>query len=208
MKDLLIVGAGMFAREVLQVIKDINNKSLKWNVLGFLDDNPQALDGVDCDKSIVGSIMKWKPKSNEVFVCGIATPTAKEKVVEYLKSKGASFETVISPRTYIADFVTVGEGVVMLAGSVGPNVAIGNYVTILDSMIGQESALGDYSTTTAYVNVVSATLGKRVFIGSHSVVLSGRRVGDDAFICVGSIVFNHVKPNAKVMGYPAKPIDF
>ncbi len=75
-------------------------------------------------------------------------------------------------------------------------------------MIGQDSIIGDFSTLTRYVNIAFAFLSKRVFVGSHSVVLNHRKVGVDVFICAGSIVFNHIKSGIKVIGNPAKKVDF
>ncbi len=207
MKDLIIVGAGGLGKEVLQCVKDINRKGQRWNIKGFIDDNPDALANVKCDYQIIGAIKDWQPNNNEVFVCGIATPKVKEKVTQSLKSKGAVFETIISPRAYISDFVTIGEGTVILGYSIGPNVVLGNFTSIMGSMIGQESVIGDFSTTTGYVNVANARLGKRVFVGSHSVILNGRTIGDDVFVCVGSIVMRNVKAGNKVFGNPARRVD-
>ena len=74
-------------------------------------------------------------------------------------------------------------------------------------MIGQDSIIDDYSTTTGYTNIASAHIGKRVFVGSHAVILNGKKVGDDAFVCAGSIVFSNIKAGTKVFGNPAKKID-
>jgi len=208
MKDLIIVGAGGLGREVLQCVKDINRMKNKWNVRGFIDDNIDALAYIECDYEIIGTIKDWVPKEKEIFACAIAEPKLKEKITNTLMQKGANFEIIISPRAYIADFVTIGEGTVILGNSIGPNVVLGSFTSIMDSMIGQESMIGDYTTTTGYANVVSAKIGKRVFIGSHAVILNNCTVEDDAYICVGSIVMSKVKKGVKVMGYPAKRFDF
>ena len=55
MKKILIVGAGGFGRELLQWIKDINAEKPTWEIGGFLDDNLQALDGVEIDYPVVGN---------------------------------------------------------------------------------------------------------------------------------------------------------
>jgi len=61
MKKLYIVGAGGFGRELLWWVKDINAKEPTWEIMGFLDDNPNALDGCSCDYSVVGTIKDCKP---------------------------------------------------------------------------------------------------------------------------------------------------
>lgn len=207
MKDLIIVGAGGFGREALYMAKAINKIEPIWNILGFIDDNTHALDGIPCDYKIIGTISEWQPTENQEFVMGIAQPKTKEILATKLKARGAKFATLISPRANILDYFKCGEGCI-INGSIGDNVTLGNFVHISGSMIGQDTVIGDYSTTTGYTNVASAHIGKRVFIGSHAVVLNHLTVGDDAFICAGSIVFSKVKSGTKVFGCPAKKIYF
>ena len=38
MEDIIIYGAGGLAKEVVQVIEDINAVSPKWNIKGYIDD--------------------------------------------------------------------------------------------------------------------------------------------------------------------------
>ena len=203
MKDLIIVCAGGFGREVFYLAKKIG----KWNIKGFIDDNPHALDGVNIALPIIGTIKDWVPSENEVFALGVSSPKTKEAIVSIMKAKGAKFETLIAPHSRIIETTTYGEGCI-ISGSIGDCVKIGDFVNIMGSMIGQDSTIGDYSTTTGFTNIASAHIGKRVFVGSHAVVLHGKKVGDDAFICAGSIVFNNVKAGTKVIGNPAKRMDF
>ena len=202
MKDLVIVCAGGFGREVYYIAKALG----RWNIKGFIDDNPHALDGVNIALPIIGTIRDWMPSDNEVFVLGVSNPKTKEVLVNLMKGKGAVFETLIAPYARVNETAKIGEGCI-ITGSVGDCVNIGNFVNVMGSMIGQDSTIDDYSTTTGYTNIVCAYLGKRVFVGSHAVVLNDRKVGDDAFICAGSIVFNNVKAGIKVFGNPAKKID-
>jgi serine O-acetyltransferase len=48
------------------------------------------------------------------------------------------------------------------------------------------------------------TIGNRVYIGAHSIVVGKITIGDDAVIFPGSVVTRSVPPRAVVMGYPAK----
>lgn len=67
MKDLIIVGAGGFGRELLQWCKEINAVEPKWNIKGFIDDNQAALDGYECDCGVIGTISDWAPDENEEY---------------------------------------------------------------------------------------------------------------------------------------------
>lgn len=203
MKDLIIVCAGGFGRELYYMAKSIG----KWNIKGFIDDNIHALDGVNIALPIIGTIKDWVPSDNEVFALGVASPKTKESLVAVLKAKGAIFATLISLQSYVIETATIGEGCI-ISGSIGDCAKIGNFVSIMGSTIGQDSVIGDYSTTTGYSNIVSARLGKRVFVGSQAVILNGKTVGDDAFVCVASVVYSNVKAGTKVFGNPAKKMEF
>ncbi len=203
MKDLIIVCAGGFGREVYYMAKSIG----KWNIKGFIDDNLKALEGVSIALPIIGTIEDWEPAENEVFALGVSTPKTKEAIVQKMKAKGARFETLIAPHSRIIETTTIGEGCI-ISGSVGDCVKIGNFVNVMGSMIGQDSEIGDFSTKTGFTNIASAKLGRRVFVGSHAVILNGKKVGDDAFVCAGSICFSNVKAGTKVFGNPAKKMDF
>jgi sugar O-acyltransferase (sialic acid O-acetyltransferase NeuD family) len=208
MKDIIIVGAGGFGREVLQWIKDINFMTMKWTVKGFIDDNPNALDGLECDYAVIGSIQDWQPNNNEVFACAVANPRTKENIVTLLKSKGAMFESVIHPIAGIGDWNNIGEGFIAYPNSrITVNVVVGDYVTLLSSGIGHDAVIGDYSTISSYCDVTGGVqLGKRVFLGSHVTIIPGRKIGDDVYVGAGSVVIKNIKPNTKVMGNPAKKI--
>lgn len=209
MKDIIIVGAGGFGREVYFLVKGLNEIAPKWNIKGFINDVPVDLKSKKIDVPIIGTIKDWQPSENEVFAMGISSPAGKEKVSGILKARGAVFETLISPRALVCPTAVIGEGsIISFPSSIGDFAKIGRFVNIAGSMVGQDAEVGDFSTTTGFVNVTNAKIGKRVFIGSHAVILNNRKVGDDSFVCAGSIVFHNLKPGCKVWGNPARNVNW
>ena len=209
LKKLIILGAGGMGREVLQWIKDINAKLPTWEILGFADDNLEALDGKECDYKIVSKISELKDFEDTYFALAIASPKAKEKLVGELKAKGARFATIIHPMTRIGSFNSVGEGTVIYPGaSLSVNCEIGSFVTLLGSTVGHDAKIGDYSSIMGTCNINGGvSIGKRVFLGCQTVTVPGRKIGDDAYVCAGSVVMTNVRANTKVMGNPAKKYD-
>ncbi len=210
MKEIIIVGAGGFGRELLQWIKDINKVEKRWIIKGFIDDTEAPLKRFECDYQVIGKIVDWKPSENEVFACAIASPRDKEKVVTLLKEKGAIFEKIIHPTAIIGDFNKIGEGFVAYPNSVVTvNTNIGDYVTLLISAIGHDAVIGDFSTISSYCDITgSVNIGKRVFLGSHVTIVPQRKIGNDAYLGAGSVVVTNIKENKKVMGNPARKINF
>jgi len=209
MKDIVIVGAGGFGRELLLWIKAINKATPKWRIKGFIDDNPKALAGYECDHRVIGRIQDWQPAQDEVFACAIAEPRTKEKIVSLLKSKGAFFEKIIHPAVSLGEFNKLGEGVVMYPrAALTVNIQIGDFVTLLSSGIGHDVVVGDYSTISSNCGINGKVrIGKRVFLASHVVIVPGRTIGDDAYVGAGSVVIRNVREKSKVFGNPAKIVD-
>lgn len=209
MKDLIIIGASGFGREVLQIVKDINKNEQTWNILGFLDDNLNALEGIECDYSVIGTIKDWEPKENEHFVIAIAKPTIKEAITTQLERKGAEFVSIIHPTAIIGSFNKIGRGVVIYPyAKITVNTTVGDFVSLLGSNIGHDAVVGDFSTISGMCAINGhAIVGKRVFIGGHAVVAPSKRIGDDAFIGSGSVVVTNIKSGYKVFGNPAKKIE-
>lgn len=209
MKDIIIVGAAGFGREVLQWIKDVNKIIPTWNIKGFLDDNTHALDDYECDYSIIGTINDWIPNSNEEFALAIAFPNIKEKIVNILKSKGAKFATVIHPTSIVGEFCHLGEGIIITPRcKISPNVIVEDFTTILGCGIGHDAHIGAFSTLCGSCSVCGhVSIGKNVFVGTGAVIAPSKKIGDNVFIAMGSMVVSNIKQGKKVMGNPAKNIE-
>lgn len=209
MKDLIIVGASGFGREVLTLIEEINSRTPEWNVLGFIDDNLRALDDFETGYRVVGTIQDWQPGAKELYALAIAKPTVKEKIVPVLKERGAKFASLISPSSMIGARSRLGEGVVMF-GQTGISVDcnIGNYV-FFNALcgIGHDTVIGDYCTFGPKVCISGFTkVGKCVNVGALASTYPGLEVGDYATIGMNSAVIRRVKPHTTVIGVPAKPL--
>jgi len=209
MKRLLIVGAGGFGREVLNWVRDIPKQIRNWEIGGFLDANPAALDGYDCGLPILADPMNYHLQDDDCLICAIAQPATKLRVCRYLINNGAKFITLIHPSAIIGSRCVIGEGCVFCPGSIiTADVTIGDLVTVnANSTIGHDAVVGQGCTLSGHVDITGfASLGEGVFLGSHAVVLPGAKVGDYAIVGAGSVVLKKVKAGATVMGVPAKQI--
>lgn len=146
---------------------------------------------------------------NEEFVFAIASPKVKERIAMKLKAKGAHFARVVHPTSLIGEFCEIGEGLVVTPrAKISPNVKIGDFVTVLGCGIGHDAEIDDFSTLCGNCAVNGhVRLGKRVFVGTSAVIAPSKKVGDDAYICMGSMVVTNVRAGYKVMGNPAKKMD-
>lgn len=209
MKNLIIVGASGFGREVLQYVKHYNKIKAEWKIKGFIDDNLIALDNYTCDYKIIDTIKDYQVQENDFFVIAIAIPSVKKVIVENLKIRGAKFASIIHPTAIIGDFCQMGEGLIVTPNAkISPNVNIGNFVTLLGSGVGHDAKISDFCTITGNCSINGyVQLGEGAFIGSNTCIAPGKKVGEWAYVGMGSMVISNIKPNTKVMGNPAKRIN-
>ncbi|MCD7738783.1 MAG: NeuD/PglB/VioB family sugar acetyltransferase [Lachnospiraceae bacterium] len=216
MKDLLIIGAGGCGREVLQWAKDVNvslikeGKSPRWNIKGFLDDNPVALDGKQCDVCVLNGVDNYEISENDEFICSIGNSMIREKVISKMKERGAVFTGLIHPTAIVADSALLGEEVIIYPFAlVSDNVVIGDGCIVnMYSSIAHDSRLGRYCTISAHCDVTGmCTLGDHVFMGTTSNLVPSSRVGNHVYICAGSTVMTRLRDGVKVLGCPARKID-
>ena len=207
MKDLIIVGASGFGREILNMIEGINSIEPTWNVLGFIDDNLNALDEFPIKHKVLGTIQDWQPKKTEQYVLAIAAPKSKEIVVQLLRGKGAKFATILSPTTEIGPRTKVGEGVVTFGHvCISVDVTVGDFVFFNGlAGIGHDTVIGDFCTFGPKVCISGGTkIGKCVNVGALASTFPGVKVGDYATVGMNSAVIRRVKEGTTVIGVPAK----
>lgn len=213
MKDVIIVCAGSYGKEAYWVIESNNYEARRrgeeapYNVIGFINDKLDALDGYDIPVPIIGAIQDWKPIGAEKYVLGLGTPESKQKVVSLLKPRGIHFINLVSDLANVAGDLKMGEGCMITMGTtVGCDVVLGDFVNLQGSMIYSGARINSYSTTTGFTVVENAEVDEGVYIGSKAVISAGCKVGSWSKVAVGSVVTKDVKPGVTVFGSPAQEI--
>jgi sugar O-acyltransferase (sialic acid O-acetyltransferase NeuD family) len=208
-KRLLIIGAGGFGREVLCWARDVEPTQSEWEIGGFLDANPKALEGFNAPVGILGDPAIFEPAETDRCVCAIGDPVTKRRVVSGLEARGAKFLSLVHPSVIIGADCRIGAGCILCPNVVlTTNVSLGRFIILnLGATVGHDARAGDWCTLSVHADVAGkAILGEAVFAGSHSFVLPGVRVGDRAVVGAGSVVTHNVPPGSTMFGVPAKLI--
>jgi sugar O-acyltransferase (sialic acid O-acetyltransferase NeuD family) len=210
MKDIVIIGAGGFGREVAWLIEDINKKNTEWNILGFVDDNKE-IHGTEMNGYKVLGDIEWLKSQELNVVCAIGDPIPKKRTIERLNDSNNSFPVLIHPSVIHSGSVTFGEGSIICAANIiTTDIKIGDHVIInLDCTIGHDAILGDYTTVLPSVNISGFVVtDESVSIGTGSAIIQGVKIGKNTVVGAGSVVVKDLPDHCTAVGAPAKPIKF
>lgn len=210
---LVVVGAGGFGRETLDVIEAIaRHEPDRFRLLGVLDDSPSALNlerlaarGIPH----LGAVGDWIAAASTPasYVVAIGNPTVRADIASTLDAAGFEPAVVIHPRSGLGSAVSVGAGTVVCAGvEVSTNVTLGRHVHVNpNATVGHDSAIGDFvSVNPGAVISGDVQIGRGALVGAGAVVLQGLEIGEGATIGAGACVVRSVEPGVVVKGVPAR----
>ena len=213
MNRLLIVGAGGFGREMFAAAREAVGYGTAFEIKGFLDAKPTALDGFAGYPPIVGSPDTYEPGRYDVFVTALGSIASRRRCVEALEAKGAlpaDVEAKVAFDGGEAKGVRFRDGRARLAphASITADVCVGRHVSVFhSSSIGHDSELRDFSHVYAQCSIGGGVkVGEGAVVYPGSVVVPRRGIGAGAVVGAGSVVFVDVDPGVTVIGNPAAPM--
>ena len=108
---LVIIGAGGFGRECVAWARQSIQHDKDWTLKGLLDDNLEALAGMNTPAPLLGRISDYEPQAEDVFICALGVPTIKRKCSELIAGRGGRFTRVIH-RTVVLGAPAVAKSMV------------------------------------------------------------------------------------------------
>jgi len=210
---VVVVGAGGFGREVLDVLRAVNRESATeaYSILGVLDSDPSPVNlerlsrmGVDW----LGSEADWLASGNDAeYVIGVGRPAVRRRIAETFEAAGKVAATVIHPKAVIGSLAIIGPGSVICAGAqISTNVTLGKHVHVNPSAtVGHDSVLSDFvSINPGAIISGDVAIGTATLVGAGAVVLQGLAVGSDALVGASACVVRDVESGQTVKGVPAR----
>lgn len=196
-RNIIIVGAGGFGREVASWIEHLSADA-GVTIAGFLDDtkDPCAALSADYPYPVLGPIASYEPQPGDGVVVAIGDPRAKLRIAYSLAERGARFYNVIHPTAVVARTAMLGQGVILCPFSlVSASATVANYVTVnAYGGVGHDVVIGEGSTICAHVDLTGGVqLDEGVFVGSNASILPGVDVGAFAVIGAGTVVLRRVE---------------
>lgn len=213
MKNLYIIGAGGFGREVAWLVERINSACEEWNLKGFIDDNESIHNITEGGYKVLGGCDYLIELEEDAWVCcAVGNAVVREKIIAKLSNyKHIKWAILIDPSVIKSEKVEIGEGTIICAGTIlTVDLKIGNHVIInLDCTIGHDDIIEDFVTIYPSVNVSgNVFVGRNVELGTGTQIIQGKRIGRYTIVGAGSVVVKDLPEKCTAVGSPAKPIKY
>ena len=207
MKEIVIVGAGGFGREVLALLRTVNHD---WLVIGFADDLIPVgtkIGGLEV-LSNIESLKTWSQPLGVVIAIG--NPRTRKAIYDSLSQcRGTWFPNIISPNAVLMGDISLGEGNIVCAGAIlTTDIQIGSFNIInLSCTIGHDVRIADFCTMAPMVSLSGYTrLETGVDLGTKATVIPGRAIGQWSVIGAGGVVISDIAAHSTAVGVPARVI--
>lgn len=209
MKELIIVGAGGFGRELYHLSKECLGYEDDFKVVGFIDSYEGPLKNYSGYPPVLGTIESHNISDNQVFICSISNVQKRLAIIKSLIDKGAKFINLIHNTARVVKNSKIGIGcIVGPLVNIGADAIVGDFCLIQTGVIvGHDVEIGENSRIDNYsILVAGVKLKNNSTIHSNSVVNAKVVVGEGAIVGACSFVIRNVKPGTTVYGNPSKSL--
>lgn len=205
MIDLVIIGAGGFAREVAWLVESINQMKASYRLMGHISSSSTG------DAKLLGDddwALQNLPSTTQ-FVVAIGNASLRKKITQTYEQKGFTAATLIHPDVRFAKGCEIGVGSMICAGAIFTvNIHIGRHCIVnLNSTIGHDSRIGDYVTISPGTQISGGVIIEdEVEIGTGASILQNIKLGKGLKLGAGAVATKDLEGGNTYVGVPARLI--
>lgn len=202
---MLIIGAGGFAKQLLEVLIQLGEKNLH-----FYDDTERATETF-CNKYPViktkQSAIEYIRKKDKRVLLGIGNPLYRKILADKFEEWGGELQNAFSPLAHISHInCHFGKGINILTSAIiENNVSIADGVLInIGGYITHDCKIGAFTEISPRVTIAgNCTIGDFCSLGISSTILPKVTLGKNVIVGAGAVVTKDIPNNCLVVGIPA-----
>lgn len=208
---LLLIGAGGFARETIELVRAINREAPRWELVGLLDDDPELREHEILGVPVLGpcaAVEEYPEASVAACVASPQDPLRRLRLVARLGLPLERYATLVHPRATVAGSATIGPGSVVHANAVlTADISVGWHVAVMPAVVlTHDDVVEDGVTFGAGARVAGGvTIEAGAYIGAGALLREHISVGAGAVIGMGAVVTKPVPQGEVWYGSPARP---
>lgn len=211
LKKLYIIGAGGFGREVAWLVERINKRVPTWELKGFVDDDEALWNTKVNGYKVFGGRSYLENQKEELWtVFAVANAKVRQEGVGKLSLfKHIHYAVLIDPSVALSEFVSIGEGSIICAGTIiTVNIDIGKHNIInLGCTIGHDVILEDFVTLYPSVNVSGTVhIASATELGTGTQIIQGISIRSASIVGAGAVVVRDITVSGTYVGVPARAI--
>jgi len=201
-RDLIILGTGVHAVEMAEIVERINQAQPTWRFLGHVAPSDHPTGPVLGGNRVLGAAECLADYPDAWMVPDNASPIPAQVPRD-------RFASLIDPSAFVSRSARVGRGCVIYPHCfVGLNVRIDDFVFMLSGCaVNHDDILGERVVMASGVRLAGAVhVEEQCYLGQGCAVRQYLRIGRRALIGMGAVVVQDVPPNAVMVGNPARKL--
>lgn len=206
---MLIIGAKGFAKEVLEVVHQLD----ELDNLVFYDDINDEIRGKLYNKfpilKTTAEVLNYFKITDNRFTIGIGNPVLRRKLYDDFTALGGVFTSTISDSSIGCYDVYIGTGTNLLSGvTISNSVKIGiGALLYYNTIITHDCVIGDFVEIAPSVTILGrCKVGDYCQIGANTTILPNVTIGKNVIIGAGTVVTKDLPDNCVAVGTPARII--
>jgi sugar O-acyltransferase (sialic acid O-acetyltransferase NeuD family) len=214
-EPVVIIGAGGFGREVLDIIDAVNDgaggsNEERFEFLGFLDDGEPNRELLEA-RSVkhLGDVRVLEDLPVDVgYLIGIGSGGVRRRLDVYGGGLGHPSPTIVHPSVTMGFDVQLGPGTVVCSHvSLTNHIRIGRHAHLnLNSTVGHDAVLGDYVTVSPLVAISGETvIEDETLLGTGATINQRITIGAGAVLGSGAAAVKDIEAGVVAVGIPARP---
>jgi len=206
---IVIIGAGGHASVAAEIITARSTLENRYELLGFLDDDPKMIGTQVHGKPVLGSTKDLDQIPHGGIFIAIGDNQARRRVFQECILNGENVISLIHPESITASDVIMGSGVMIAPGVVvNPGSTIGTNVIINTSAsVDHHNAIADHVHIAPGVHLGGdVSIGEGTLVGIGAVVVPQCTIGAWSIIGAGAVVREPINDHILAAGVPAKAI--